>query len=228
MPDDFFIKFRGAFEGTMKVASCVTKCLLDAMILHADPEGVVTGSVEHWASYLQYPPVPLGEVRASIAFLESPDEASTHTEEEGRRLVRLGPNKWRIVNYLYYKYEATQVRRRSQNRASQARSRARNPVVKESDLDKGFKAPTLVEVREYFRVRGGLPSDAERFHNHHSNANWRLSSGRGPYMKDWKLAANNWMSNRFVNGSKSAKDSYDPVKAAEALRDQFSEVDDDE
>ena len=125
MPDEFMMKHRGAFEGTMKATSMCAKLLLDAMVLSANPEGYVHGSVEHWSSYLQYPPVALSEVEEAIRQLEAPDPRSSTPDEEGRRIVPLGPNRWRIVNYLRYKYVTPQERKRAQHAAAQARYRAR-------------------------------------------------------------------------------------------------------
>lgn len=57
---------------------------------------------------------------------------------------------------------------------------------------KGFIAPTLEEVQEYFKAKR-KPELAVEFWEHFENARWKLSSGRGAKMKDWHLAANKWI-----------------------------------
>ena len=54
-----------------------------------------------------------------------------------------------------------------------------------------FVAPSRAEVRDYFKERG-FASDPDEFWLHFENCDWRLSSGRGRTMKDWRLAAISW------------------------------------
>ena len=54
-----------------------------------------------------------------------------------------------------------------------------------------FAPPTRDQVREFFRERK-FNSDPDAFWLHFENCNWKLSSGRGAKMKDWKLAAISW------------------------------------
>ena len=54
-----------------------------------------------------------------------------------------------------------------------------------------FAPPTRDQVREFFRERK-FNSDPDAFWLHFENCNWKLSSGRGAKMKDWRLAAISW------------------------------------
>lgn len=232
MPDEYMVKYRGAFEGTMKTASCVAKCLFDAMILNANPEGIVLGSREHWASYLQYPPVEISEIDEALQFLESPDPSSTHPDEEGRRIVPLGPNRWRIVNYLHFKYWADVERRRSLRAATQARYRAKQEMEDPGSVERSpqkrssargsstFVAPTREECRQWFQSRAYGASEGDRFFNYFENCGWRLSGGKGTKMKNWELAASNWASRlRKPSGSSVEGPSAARVEALKAEMD---------
>jgi hypothetical protein len=125
MPDNFMMTDRGLFERTMKCTTSYAKLLLQAMTINADAAGVVKGSIEHWSSYLEYPAVPLADIEIAIAQLEAPDPRSTSPDEGGRRIVPMGPNCWRVVNYFKYKYDEAQQRKRAQGAAASARYRAR-------------------------------------------------------------------------------------------------------
>lgn len=66
------------------------------------------------------------EVQAAIDELEAPDSESRRPEEQGRRLVRLDPDRsygWRVVNYGHYRNARSVSDRREQNRQAQQRRR---------------------------------------------------------------------------------------------------------
>ena len=68
-----------------------------------------------------------------------------------------------------------------------------NKVLNKSNTKRGsaFAPPTRDQVREFFRERK-FNSDPDAFWLHFENCNWKLSSGRGAKMKDWRLAAISW------------------------------------
>lgn len=69
-----------------------------------------------------------------------------------------------------------------------------NKVIDNKEIIKrgsAFAPPTRDQVREFFRERK-FNSDPDAFWLHFENCNWKLSSGRGAKMKDWKLAAISW------------------------------------
>lgn len=68
-----------------------------------------------------------------------------------------------------------------------------NQVLNKSNTNRGsaFSPPTRDQVREFFRERK-FNSDPDAFWLHFENCNWKLSSGRGAKMKDWRLAAISW------------------------------------
>jgi hypothetical protein len=69
-----------------------------------------------------------------------------------------------------------------------------NKVIDNKEIIKrgsAFAPPTRDLVREFFRERK-FNSDPDAFWLHFENCNWKLSSGRGAKMKDWRLAAISW------------------------------------
>ncbi|MBQ3882171.1 MAG: hypothetical protein II730_06685 [Bacteroidales bacterium] len=79
-----------------------------------------------------------------------------------------------------------------------------NKVIDNKEIIKrgsAFAPPTRDQVREFFRERK-FNSDPDAFWLHFENCNWKLSSGRGAKMKDWKLAAISWekRENQFKYG----------------------------
>ena len=126
MASEFMLTHRGLFEGTMKVASAVAKLLFQAMILNADRDGVVKGAVEHWSSYLCYPPIPISDIEGAIMELEAPDPKSTTTDYEGRRIIPIANNTWLIVNYFEYRNALQDEKRRTQLVEAKRRSRSKH------------------------------------------------------------------------------------------------------
>lgn len=54
-----------------------------------------------------------------------------------------------------------------------------------------FTPPTLQDTRSYWQERT-FSSDPDEFWAHFTNCDWKLNSGRGAKMKDWRLAAIAW------------------------------------
>jgi hypothetical protein len=94
------------------------------MLLNADPEGFVPGTVPGLAVAAN---VSLDEARGAIALFLHPDPDSNSQEHEGRRIEKV-PHGWRILNFVYWrllsKHEAEKARKR--NWAHQKRSGAAN------------------------------------------------------------------------------------------------------
>lgn len=66
---------------------------------------------------------------------------------------------------------------------------------------RAFAPPAREEVQGFFSERK-FSSDPDAFWLHFENCGWRLSSGRGAKMKDWRLAAIQWekRENQFKHG----------------------------
>lgn len=79
----------------------------------ADQEGIVDMTPEAIAARTR---MPIEMVKAGIAHLESPDPRSRTKDQEGRRLVRLDPERewgWLIVNYTKYREIKKQTDRKA-------------------------------------------------------------------------------------------------------------------
>ena len=82
------------------------------------------------------------DVHEALNVLESSDPLSRSPIEDGRRIVRLSPERnwgWRIVNYDYYRKIRNELERREQNREAQRRWYDRS---KQSSSDISNPKPT--------------------------------------------------------------------------------------
>ena len=92
---------------------------------NCDAEGIVDVVPEAIASATG---IPVEEVRGALVALEGPDPRSRSTEEQGRRIKRLDPDRewgWLIVNYQKYRSITSQEHRRTYFREYQRQRRAR-------------------------------------------------------------------------------------------------------
>lgn len=72
------------------------------------------------------------DVESALALLEATDPDSNTTTEDGRRLERLSPGRWFIVNYLKYRGMRDENDRQTQNREAQARYKSKQRSAKVS------------------------------------------------------------------------------------------------
>jgi hypothetical protein len=68
-----------------------------------------------------------GDVTKAIQFLCAPDKHSTTKDQQGKRLIQLSEFDYQVVNGAKYRAIRNEEERREQNRAAQARYRARLP-----------------------------------------------------------------------------------------------------
>lgn len=67
-----------------------------------------------------------------------------------------------------------------------------------ADVSKGFKKPTLDEVKAYCHERMNMV-DAEKWYDYYASNGWKV--GKNP-MKDWKAAVRTWEKSGYNNQSK--------------------------
>lgn len=219
MANDFAMVYPGIFEGSMRDHPPYARLLFIAMLLKADHEGCVLGHPSFWAAYVN---VPEDQVRQAIDILEAPDEDSTSPEHEGRRLLPLGSNRWKIVNFEAYRDAKLAEERREYWRLKKQEQRAKKeqapsptngePVPKPAKAEKPtpFVPPTKEEVIAYFAEKRWPEMDAVRFFNHFDNRKtrkWHTSGGRGPLMEDWRRTATDWAHGKHTNGAPSGSSS---------------------
>lgn len=75
----------------------------------------------------------------------------------------------------------------------------------ESDIEsvielksKKGKIPELLEVIEYFKIKGSTEEQANHYYDFYESNGWKV--GKNP-MKNWKAAVHNWLRNKFENGN---------------------------
>lgn len=104
--------FREFTTSSMWAESPEVRCVWLYMMLHADPEGFVPGTVPGLAVAAN---VQLDDTRRAIEKFLAPDPDSNTQEHEGRRLEKV-PHGWRILNFVYWrelaKAEAEKARKR--------------------------------------------------------------------------------------------------------------------
>ena len=93
------------------------------MIVLAEADGTLDMTAE---ALSRRTTIPLDIITTGIAALERPDEQSRSDAEDGRRIVRLDPERpwgWRIVNHRHYRAIRTAEERREYMREYQRRKR---------------------------------------------------------------------------------------------------------
>lgn len=139
------------------------KWVFIALLTMADGDGVVEDRPEVIAAKICE---PLEFVLEGIRQLESPDEFSKSTGEEGRRIVRLRENQdwgWRIVNYLQYRAMRDENARREQTREATRRWREKNRVSQgEPEVSQGKPRRAQEEEEEEEEVSSTSPSETPK------------------------------------------------------------------
>lgn len=104
--------FREFTTSSMWAESPATRCVWLWLMLNADPEGCVPGTIPGLAVAAN---VSLDETRAAVDKFMAPDPDSNTPDHEGRRLEKV-PHGWRILNFEYWrelaKHEGEKARKR--------------------------------------------------------------------------------------------------------------------
>ena len=97
--------------------------------------------------------LPLGIIEKGILKLEAPDPDSRRADEDGRRIVRIDPNRswgWHIVNYAHYRQLKRAEERAEYQKAFMRKKRERDkddsPIVERIPMLSGEE----FEVRQSF------------------------------------------------------------------------------
>lgn len=192
------------------------------MIILADKDGTIEITP---AALSAITSIPLDIIESGIAVLEAPDANSRTPDEDGRRIIRINPERpwgWHITNYAHYRAIRTAEDRRDyhktywHNRKKDTQpdstgTQPNQPIVeakveakvyanntKDAKASSVFKRPHLVDVGAYCYERRNTV-DSESFFDYYESNGWRV--GKNP-MKDWKAAVRRWEKNRStVNGT---------------------------
>lgn len=130
--------FSSLYTGSMIGAGAVPFALMPYVISNAMPDWLHGG-------YVELNPVLLAtifgvsekEIEDGIEFLCAPDPKSRTPDEEGRRLVKISPFAYKVVNYAKYKAIRDEEERREQNRLAQEKFRAKKESKKLKAKGKG-------------------------------------------------------------------------------------------
>lgn len=198
---------------------------MDLLVL-ADPTGAVDMTPEAISRRTN---VPLEEVVKYIEELCQPDLKSRSAMEEGKRLIRLDPERdwgWRIVNYGYYRKIKNQEALREYFREKQREHRAKKKRVKDNvltDVDNvgqsltslhtpssstsvsKRKAENLDEVLRYSRETGISDSDATAFFDSMEAGGWTRG---GKALKDWKAHLRSYKANGFLASQRNSRNGH--------------------
>jgi len=120
MTSGYFPLFRRFLESSIMEEELPTRFLWLTMLLKADRQGIVHGTAFVLSRLANMRVV---EVEAALVKLQEVDPHSTTPTDEGRRVKRLGPNKWLLVNYEEYRKLAQKDRDRELNAAAAKRYR---------------------------------------------------------------------------------------------------------
>jgi hypothetical protein len=147
--------FASMYEGSMVGAGAVAFAVLGYIIAKSEPDRIVGTQVELNPKLLA---LILGEseqaIRAVIEKFCSPDPSSRSTEEQGRKLVKVGTFSYKVVNGAKYRAIRDEEERRRQNREAQARYRTKlkKPDPEQARIDKFTKAESEGNFNEADRV----------------------------------------------------------------------------
>lgn len=120
--------FASLWEGTL-YGRGDEQLVLIYMFANCDAEGYLDRTAAAIAGPLGW---EVGRVQAALERLEAPDPQSRSTEQEGRRIVCLYPERgwgWTIVNYLKYRKMVDSETRKAGNRERKQRQRDRSRAV---------------------------------------------------------------------------------------------------
>lgn len=154
--------------------------------------------------------LPVSDVEDSLRILTAPDPLSSSQEAQGRRVMEVGPNQWRVVNFERYRdkdhidnrrrYWREIKRKRAEAALANQEPPVNNPPTVSTPVNKtvdepevstkpkrtpksrvdDFVAPTLAQVKRYFQDRAWPSHEAEAFFNHFEN--------RSPEDAKWRLS----------------------------------------
>lgn len=109
------------YEGSMYGSGPVVFALWGYMIANSDGDGHVELNTKRVADTIG---TTVEEIENALKFLASPDEKSRNPEEEGRRIVAIGPFHWRLVSFRKYRDLKNQEQKRDYMRGYMRERRA--------------------------------------------------------------------------------------------------------
>jgi hypothetical protein len=139
MAGHFTLLAHSFFDSSIRRESAETRIVFLAMISKCDLQGIVRATDDAIAAHAC---VSLDATRAALERLNSPDPKSTTPDEEGRRIVEIGPNQWRVVNFTRYWNREKQPERRAYKTEKQREYRQRSDGPRGPHGPRGQNGPT--------------------------------------------------------------------------------------
>ena len=156
--------------------------------------------------------VSIDEYDKAILVLESPDNESKNSDNEGRRIERVNGG-WQVLNHDTYrdmKSDSPSAVRQRRHRESDnvtpcdmshpvtgtvyvSVSESVSESYNNEKVKKRFIAPVIEEVAEYCELRQNKV-DPQSFIDFYESKGWIV--GKSP-MKDWKAAVRTWEKNNY-------------------------------
>lgn len=137
--------FREFTTSSMWAEPPATRCVWLYLLLHADPEGFVPGTVPGLAVAAN---VALDDTRAAIEKFMAPDPDSNSQTHEGRRLEKV-PHGWRILNFEYWRELA---------RSEAEKARKRRWINAKRRADNEPMTPLPYDDEDHFLATGQRPA----------------------------------------------------------------------
>ena len=192
------------------------------MIILADKDGTIEITP---AALSAITSIPIDIIDSGIAILEAPDANSRTPDEDGRRIIRINPERpwgWHITNYAHYRAIRTAEDRREYHKAywhsrkketqpDSTNTQQNQPIVEAKAEAKAeatkttarprFVSPPVDEIKSYCQERRNSV-DPQVFHDFYTSNGWKVGRNQ---MKDWKAAVRTWEKNRSNNNGKDQR-----------------------
>lgn len=123
------------FGSSISAADVPTRLIWHYLLIASNKDGYVAGTNEFLARLFN---VTEKQLEAALEFLQQPDPNSTSEEEEGRRIIRTGPNEWHLVNHEKYRNMKDLDEIREQARERQAKKRKEGRRARQGNRPKGL------------------------------------------------------------------------------------------
>lgn len=176
--------FASTFTGSMMGAGPAVFAVWSYVIANTEVDGFVELNPKLLAAIIG---APIEEMQAAIDKLCAPDPNSRNPEEEGRRLVKEGTFRYRVVSHAIYRALRNEEERRAYNREKQRESRKRRRVNNVNDIQ------TCVPRSAHAEADAEVEADPESEMTTTTRGGWSVpgtSSGGGrtavPPRKPWR------------------------------------------
>lgn len=185
------------------------------LIVLADKDGTVDMTPQAIAAMTS---IPLEIIQAGIETLEAPDKYSRSPNEEGRRIVRIDPDRpwgWHIVNYSKYREIRSSEERREYHKQYWHKRKQTQPDSTDTQQDStnSTKAVSISsKQKEYIELPGQVETIAPDAFILFWTA-YPKKRSRGKAIQAWKkLRPNAELQERIMEALKLAKASDDWCK----------------